>query len=176
MSEELFLTHRFFDLQIHAFVLMRNHFHLIATTPNSNISEAMNYFMSRTSRRLTEAGNRVNQTYGGRHYKCILHSNQYFMNTYKYVYRNPVDAGVCFNAADYKFSTLNGLLGLQRLTIPLVEDSLLFEDPIRVLNWINQKPPAQKLEAMKLALRRNYFRSPKSKTNGRLIIEKNDVL
>ncbi len=57
-SEELYLTNKYYNLQINAFVLMNNHFHLIATTPDANISQCMQYFMKNVSLRLSRAGNR----------------------------------------------------------------------------------------------------------------------
>lgn len=42
--EELTRSHDVHNLQIHSFVLMSNHFHLIASTPEANISQAMHQF------------------------------------------------------------------------------------------------------------------------------------
>lgn len=68
-------------LQVHSFVLMSNHYHMIATTPQANISQCMQYFMQRSSRALTNEGNRINETFAGRHYKCILQLPNYYLNT-----------------------------------------------------------------------------------------------
>ena len=67
--EELTRTSNHHELLIHSFVLMSNHFHLIASTPKANISQCMQQFMQRSSRRLTKEGNRINETFAGRHFK-----------------------------------------------------------------------------------------------------------
>jgi len=100
-----------FDLQIYMFVLMSNHFHLIASTPESNISQCMHYFIKNVSVRLAKAGNRINETFARRHYKTILQSRSNYLNAYKYNYQNPVVAGIVSKVEDYRYSTLCGLLG-----------------------------------------------------------------
>jgi REP element-mobilizing transposase RayT len=174
MSEQLAFIHHAYGVKIHAFVLMNNHFHLIISTPNSNLSEAIGWFMRESSRTLTRAGNRINQTYGGRHFRSILTSHHYFLNAYKYLYHNPIQAGICENALDYPFSTLPGLLGRRRLLIPVVEDLTLFSDVDGTLQWINKKPTDENWNAVKYAGRKREFKF--AKINGRPHPLENDML
>lgn len=174
--EELSEVNRIHALQIHSFVLMNNHFHLIASTPNANISKAMHQFMQFSSKRLTRAGNRINQTYAGRHYKCILSDHRYFMNAYKYNYRNPVQAKICNAVEEYPFSTLSMKLGLIKETLPLVEDPLLNEDVAGILKWLNTSPDPEKLEAVKWGLRRQYFKSKNAQFTNKPILEPDETI
>lgn len=173
--EELARTSTEKKLVIHSFVLMSNHFHLLASTPESNVSECMHQFMGRSSRRLTTAGNRINQTFSGRHYKCILHHPNYFLNAYKYNYRNPVAAGICNNVEDYLYSTLHGLLGKSQLAFP-VEDTTLAFDQEGTLKWLNTPPDPEKAEAFKFGLKRQFFSPKKCNKTHRQIIDVNDIL
>lgn len=45
MSEELFFASRVHGLEIHAFVLMPNHFHLLARSPTVDLGKPMHHFM-----------------------------------------------------------------------------------------------------------------------------------
>ncbi len=157
--KELKRTHEDHSLVIHSFVLMSNHFHLIASTPKANISQCTHQFMTRVSRKLTRAGNRINETFAGRHYKTILQSPNYFLNAYKYNYRNPVEANICPRVEDYSFSTLQILLGKKAPLFPLEEDTTFNDDPVGTMKWLNTKPEENKLEAVKFGLKRQYFRS-----------------
>ena len=161
MAEQLHFVHHAFKLRIHAFVLMHNHFHLIASTPDGNLSEAMAWFMRETSRSLTRAGNRINQSYGGRHYRSVMATPIYYLNAYKYLYRNPVQAGLCESVQDYPFSTLSGLLGHRHLLIPVGDDQTLFSDIEGTLSWLNHQPKAEDWEAVKRALHRPEFAFPR---------------
>jgi putative transposase len=169
-EEELFMTSKLHGLEIYAFVLMKNHFHLIARTPEANISQCMLRFMSNVSRRLNEKGNRINGNFAGRHFKTIIQENSYFLNTYKYVYRNPVEAGLAEKVEHYPFSTLFGLLGKAPLFIPLTEDTTLFSDPEETLIWLNSKPRTSQIEAIRYALKGQYFQSRKTNPENSLQI------
>jgi len=158
-SDELMRTSKEKNLLIHSFVLMSNHFHLIATTPDANISQCMQQFLQRTSRRLTREGNRINQTFAGRHFKCILDKQNYFLNAYKYNYLNPVMAGASKLVEDYPFSTLHALSKNRTLKFPLAEDSTFQADSKGTLEWLNCKPDERKLEAVRYGLKRQFFKS-----------------
>jgi len=131
--DELYMAHITHKLKIHSFVLMSNHYHLIASTPDSNISSCMRQFSSRVSRRLTRMGNRINQTFAGRYFKAILTQPNHFLNVYKYNYRNPVTAGICTQVQDYPYSTLRALLGGAKLEVPIEYDDTLFTNPEGIL-------------------------------------------
>jgi putative transposase len=163
-------------LLVHSFVLMSNHFHLIASTPNANVSICMMNLMRRTSRRITRSGCRINETYAGRHYKCVLASTSYFLNAYKYNYRNPVEAGLCARVEDYPFSTLRGKLGLDDVMLPLTEDTILLSDPLGTVEWLNRTPDPEKLEGVRYALKRPLFKSKKSPVTKKLLIADGDTL
>lgn len=164
------------DLQIHSFVLMSNHFHLLASTPQANISSCMMSFMTKTSKTLTRAGNRINQTFAGRHYKCILDEHNYFMNAYKYNYRNPVTAGICEKVEDYPYSTLSMKLKLTVQKIPYIEDSLLSEDKSGILEWLNKTPESEALKAAKNGFKGSYFVSRNRRDSSKPILGPNDLL
>ncbi len=148
-----------FGVKIHSFVLMDNHFHLLATFPKNNMSEAMCYFMKETSRSINSSAGKINQNYGNRFYRTRISNDHQFLNVYKYVYRNPVEAGLVQFAEDYKYSTLHGLVGRQPQIIP-IEDSYLYEDYFENLNWINQAPLEIHKKQISKALKKAAFKLP----------------
>ena len=158
-SNHLYFLCRGFNFQIHSFVLMNNHYHLLASTPQLNISSGMAYFHREVSRELNKKGNRINRTFAGRYFKCHIGSFHYFMNCYKYVYQNPVRSGVVRQCESYPYSTLSGLLGLSRMEIPVVEDTLLFEDDLHnTLCWLNETPEKVDLDSMRSAINKGEFK------------------
>ncbi|PWU18041.1 MAG: hypothetical protein C5B49_07850 [Bdellovibrio sp.] len=159
MEDYLYLISHQFNLHIHSFVLMANHFHMLLSAPDRNLSQALLYFMRETSREITRLSGRINQTYGNRNHKTYLGGYHYFMNSYKYVYRNPVRAGICRWVEEYPYSTLHGVCGLKRLIVPVAEDTILFtpEFDQTALNWLNTKSTPDHEEEIRLALRRSAF-------------------
>lgn len=156
MEDYLFLISVSYKVRIHSFVLMSNHIHLLVSCPENNISEALRYFLTETSRELGRLSGRVNQTWGSRNYKSLVSSYQYYLNVYKYIYSNPTRAGAATYAEEYPFSTLAGLCGQRNLFIPLAPDDLLFNPTFddSVLRWINTPSSLEALEEVRKALRR----------------------
>lgn len=158
-SNHLFYLKHWFNFKIHSFVLMPNHFHLICEAPEGNLAIAMNYFMRETSRELGKRSGRINQIYGRPYFASTLKTNHYFLNAYKYVYRNPIEARLCTTAEAYPFSTLHSTLGLAQHTIPTHVDENLFQDTKKHLRWINTAYESQDLkQSIKAALNHREFK------------------
>jgi REP element-mobilizing transposase RayT len=166
-EDYLWMTAKLYNLKIHSFVLMSNHYHLLASAPDGNLSHAMQYLNREISRNILKSSKRINLTFGGRFFRSEITSFQHFMSVYKYVYRNPVQASICSWAEAYKYSTLAGLLGSQKMLIPLEYDTLLF-DPAGIescLKWLNTAPKNDDYLTMKKALRRQVFKIPRNSQN-----------
>ncbi len=172
LSEYLFFIHHAFGFRIHSFVLMNNHFHLIASTPHANLSEVMNYFMRESSKQIGLASGRINQIYGGPYFWSQLKSNIYYGHAYKYVYRNPVEGGLSLKVEDYPYSTLHALVGKTKTIIPLVEDTLLFPNAEDQLKWLNENYKSLDFKSdVKNALRKREFHFAKDKYRNPHILE-----
>lgn len=155
-EEQLYFIHHGYGVRIHAFVLMSNHFHLLVSDPEGNISKAIRWFMSETAREINCRMKTRNHVYGQRHYRTLISNYQYYMHAYKYILRNPVEAGVCEKVEHYPFSTLRGLFGFQRLNFP-VADSLLMEDVEGILKWLNQDVKQTDRETIRQGLKKPVF-------------------
>ncbi len=138
-GDYLFILKHEFNFEIHSFVLMDNHFHLLLKTPSGNLSSGMNYFLREVSKEISFKTGRINQTFGGPYKWCIVNSYIYYLNTYKYIYRNPVEAYITPTCEEYPFSTLPHLLGFYKLNFPVEEDTLLFNPNLNcgTLEWLN---------------------------------------
>ncbi|AGH94759.1 transposase [Pseudobdellovibrio exovorus] len=171
-SKYLFFIHHSYGVRIHSFVLMNNHFHLIIQTPHGNLSQAMNYLMRETSRVIGFESGRINHIYGGPYYWSLLKSPLYYLHAYKYVYRNPVEAGLCYRVEEYPYSSLYGLLGQAHTIIPLENDEALFSDVYSHLQWLNQGYPSEELKVdIRNALRKQHFHFGLDKDRNSHILE-----
>lgn len=84
------------DWQVHAYCLMRNHFHLVLETPNANLVEGMRWFLSAYTIRLNHRHKLFGHVFSGR-YKALLvdgSGNGYLRTACDYVHLNPVRAGL----------------------------------------------------------------------------------
>lgn len=158
----LFFLHAGFCVDVQAFVLMSNHFHLIVKAPLQNLPEAMNYLLRETSRRIGERSRRINHVYGGAYYWTLINEWRHLHIAYKYLYRNPVEAGIVENVEDYPFSTLQVLLGRQRSLIPVKDPLDFIDQPEELLFWMNFSWSSAQVESIRKTLYKREFRWPLS--------------
>ncbi len=119
-----------FGIKIHCFVLMANHFHLIASTPKNNMSIFMHWFMLQTTKKINTELGRINHLWGNRYGSQIVDDPIYYLTCLKYVYRNPVKAGICEKIEFYPFSTVQA--ELKKCNLPFK-----IEAPTEAINIYN---------------------------------------
>jgi putative transposase len=157
-----------FSIEVLAFVLMPNHFHLLCKCKEPNLDKFMHSFMLETSRHINFFSGRINQLYGGSYHKSLIRDLIYFETVYKYVYRNPVAAGLVDSVEKYKYSTLRSVIGLDVMRLPIHDDFFLsainLDHPIK---WINESFGEQKSRMVKTALRHSVFKFPRNKNTKR---------
>ena len=153
-ESELFALNLLYGTEIQAFVLMPNHFHLIVTVPNEDLGKMMNLLMANVTRRVNLKSGRSGHLFGGPHFRSIIKSTRYYGHVLKYVYRNPVRAGLCRNTEDYAYSTAHRLFGFQPLHIPLSFTRIGMEtnlpDPLNLGHWVSwlNRPFPREAEAL----------------------------
>jgi putative transposase len=153
----LFCTYAF-KLEIHSFVLMNNHYHMLIRTPEANLDKFMNYFNRELSREMTYKTGSINQKFGARYHSSIVSELRYYSNVYKYVYRNPVEANLCSDVQDYPYSSLNFLLGRDTYRFPIFDTYFeLLEDHWPTLYWLNTSYADLELKKIKSGFKKAHF-------------------
>ncbi|MEZ4870847.1 MAG: transposase [Bdellovibrionales bacterium] len=152
-----------YSLECHGFVLMSNHFHFLATTPKANLSSAMRYFMTESSRGIARASNRINRIYGSRYHWTILREPTHYAYALKYIYRNPIEAKIVKDIGFYRWITINpqhkkfsGLVTSNNNGF----DEYTPKKNRELLNWINQCEDRLFINSVQKALARHEFQIP----------------
>ena len=151
-----------FQIKIHAFVLMPNHFHLLVSTPEDDLGVVMQKFISSVTKTLNFKSGRTGRVFGARYHWSLVDSLDYSDCVQKYVYRNPVKAGLSARVEDYPFSTLGGVLGNRRVFFPLHPPSenqslVPHENPVEFLTWLNQPFGKEHDEAIRKGFKKKKF-------------------
>ena len=137
---------------LHAFVLMNNHYHIILSTPNSNIDRFMFELNRIVSLKIRSTSKRTNQIFGGRYKWSLICDTKYLHNVCKYVYQNPLKVNLVKCCEDYRFSSLNrdGMKDLSFIKLnPLID----IYDP-NIINWLNKQINRTEDSSIKLGLTR----------------------
>jgi len=176
MSSEWFSLQILYKFEIHAFVLMPNHFHLLASTPEEGLGKIMNVFMSVVSKRINDLSGKTGHVFGGPYYWSLITSTRYYGHALKYVYRNPVRACLSHTVEEYPYSTARGIIGYSPLILPLSFTQCGLEanipDPNRHfewLDWLNHPFPSEAEDLIREALRKREIHELKSPTSRRPI-------
>lgn len=156
-----------FDLEIGAFVLMNNHFHLLILSPEVDIDRVMYFFMKEITLSIQRRTKRINKIFGGRYKGCIIEHQNYLMNVFKYIYRNPVAAGITEKVENYSYSTL--FYQLNSMTQPFELSRLFNLEVGLMLAWLNASFKEQEAQSIKNGLKKTVFDYKKDRATGRVI-------
>ncbi|MBI2026953.1 MAG: transposase [Deltaproteobacteria bacterium] len=103
-------TLRYIALQLHVdlhhFILLNNHFHLIASFAENNLAEFMQRFQSCFSKTFNTLSNRINHIFGGRYGATVVMSQEYLCHLIRYVYQNATHANKWTLQSNYPYSSL----------------------------------------------------------------------
>lgn len=144
---------------IHAYVLMDNHFHLLATPPAEGSLSAL---MQSLGRRYVAWFNRRHQRTGtlwdGRFKASVVDPEASFLVCQRYIELNPVRSGIAPDAAGYPWSSLPHHLGQTR--DPLLSDHAAywslgntpFEREAMYRDWLAQGHTQEQVRQVTAAL------------------------
>src|SRR5512140_67603 len=80
--------------QVHAYCLMRNHFHLVVETPNGNLVAGMRWLLSTYTIRFNHRHRLFGHVFSGRYKALMIDGNGYLRTACDYVHLSPVRAKV----------------------------------------------------------------------------------
>lgn len=134
------------------FVLMGNHYHLLIRTPNSDIDKFMFWFNKTMSDLLRYRSGLENRMFGSSYKWSLIKSNIYLFNVYRYIYQNPIRAGLVNRCEDYMFSSLFFLRNNKELGFQL-EPIIEYEQ-----SDFNHLIESDEVERIRLGLRKTIFK------------------
>jgi putative transposase len=95
-----------YGVAVHAYVLMTNHVHVLATPRReSGMPQAMHWVGCVFAQYLNTKYQRTGSRFEGRYRAAIVHDETYLLTCMRYIELNPVRAGIVANPADYAWSS-----------------------------------------------------------------------
>jgi putative transposase len=110
-----------FEVAVHAYVLMSNHFHLLATPQTVDGLPKMMQAVGRTYvRYFNNTQKRTGTLWDGRYKSTLIQTDKYLLACMAYIDLNPVRAGLAAQPQDYPWSSHVHYLGVRtdRLITP----------------------------------------------------------
>ena len=100
-----------YKVEVHAYCLMDNHYHLLIKTPEANISRAMRHLNGVYTQRYNRRHGTDGALFRGRYKAILIDSDAYLLHLTKYIHLNPLSAKMVTQLEDYPWSSYLAYIG-----------------------------------------------------------------
>ncbi len=98
-------TAALFNVRVAAYCLLPNHYHLLAQTPDANLSRCMRHLNGVYTQRYNIAHACDGTLFRGRYKSILIDSDSYLLQLVRYIHKNPLKAKLCQTLDDYTWSS-----------------------------------------------------------------------
>jgi putative transposase len=98
-------------LEVHAFCLMTNHYHLLGRSPHGQVHRAMKHLNGTYSLRLNHRYGWDGPLFRDRYSNVIVSSDEHLRHLVAYIHLNPVKAMLCPRPEDHPWSSYRAYVG-----------------------------------------------------------------
>jgi putative transposase len=105
-------THARFQAEWHGYCLMGNHYHLLLRTPESNLQRIMRHVNGVYTQYFNRCEGRDGPLFRGRYKAVLVDAQSHWLELSRYIHRNPLQAGLVEDLADYPWSSYRAYVGL----------------------------------------------------------------
>jgi putative transposase len=101
---------RLWKVEIYAYCLMENHYHLLLSTPTGALSRPMRHLDGIYTQKFNRVHHRDGPLFRGRYKAILIDAEEYFLSVVRYIHKNPLGTGVVSNIDRYRWSSHWGYL------------------------------------------------------------------
>ena len=116
-----------YQVILHDYCLMSNHFHLLIETSLENISLLMKHINSNYAIYANKKQNRSGHFWQGRFYSRYITNDEYYYTLIRYIEQNPINAKIVKKVGEYPWS-LGAVIANNNIPIPCTKHSRLLEE------------------------------------------------
>jgi putative transposase len=102
--------HELWRVEVFAYCLMENHYHLCMMTPEGNLSRAMRHLNGLYTQRFNKAHSSDGPIFRGRYKAIVVDADEYLTQVVRYIHLNPVEARLVREPEDYAWSSHSAYL------------------------------------------------------------------
>jgi REP element-mobilizing transposase RayT len=94
-----------YGFQIHAYSLLPNHYHLLISTPQGNLSKGMKHLDGVYAQKYNKNYNTDGSLFRGRYKSILVEKDEYLLELVRYIHRNAYKAGLEKEIGQYKWDS-----------------------------------------------------------------------
>lgn len=113
------------SVNVSAYSLMPNHYHLLINTPQGNLSRFMRHVNGVYTQRFNKNHKYEGQLFKGRYKSILVDGDDYLLQLVRYIHRNPLRAKIVRNIDNYEWSSHQGYISNSKEWDWLYKDFIL---------------------------------------------------
>ncbi|MGA7877628.1 MAG: transposase, partial [Desulfoferrobacter sp.] len=113
------------NLELSAFCLMSNHYHLLVHIPDGNLARCMRHLNGVYTQRFNRRHKIDGHLFRGRYRAVLIDADSYLLEVLRYIHRNPLRAGIVEALGNYQWSSHKGYVSRAKRWDWLYKDFLL---------------------------------------------------
>lgn len=114
------------ECAIHAYCFMSNHVHLLIGTGSVELGKFMKHLAGKYAMYYNHKYTYKGHVFEGRYKSCLVETDEYFLQTSRYIHLNPVKAKMVANPEDYQWSSYKTIIRMQDDRITESEKTLSY--------------------------------------------------
>ena len=103
-----------FNIEVHAYCLMTNHYHLLLKTPEGNLQRAMRHIGGVYTQRYNRLKGCDGSLFRGRYKSILVDCDEYLLHVSKYIHLNPIEAKLVDALDEYQWSSYPAYVGKRK--------------------------------------------------------------
>lgn len=114
-----------YEIKIHTYCLMTNHYHLLVETPQANLSRAIKWINVSYAAYFNRKRHRRGHVFQGRFKSILVDADEYLKHLSRYIHLNPLRAQMVEALSGYAWSSYPAFIGKAKVPVWLESDWLL---------------------------------------------------
>ncbi len=94
-----------YNIEIHGYCLMTNHYHLLIRTIYPNLNRAMQYINGIFAQKINQRNKKDGPVFRGRYKSILVQAEEYLLVLSRYIHMNPVTAKIVSKPEQYQWSS-----------------------------------------------------------------------
>ncbi len=114
---------RLWKVEVYAYCLMSNHYHLLLSTPRAGLARAMRHLDGVYTQKFNRVHHRDGPLFRGRYKAILVDAEEHFLSVVRYIHHNPVAAGLVTDMDRYRWSSHRGYINKKQCPVWLNADA-----------------------------------------------------
>ena len=140
---------RIYDVVVHDYCLMDNHYHLLIENRHENLSLFMRQINANYAIYFNKQHHRTGHLWQGRYRSWYILGEDYLFRTIRYIEHNPIEAGIVAQVRDYSY-TLGSMILRGQTPPACAKESLLIQryNPRTLADFLDEPITPEEMEEL----------------------------